>query len=128
MVGRLQNSFFFNLPSAGHNVIATSECARQAAGAFFTNPDSAPEATCIAEMTGVVFNPPAKATKVTLKRFSDPESGFSGLVPESWKEVQPHNWAHGTSALDQAVLIQDADPASAADLFDNLMAQVEDRS
>ena len=48
VVGRLQNSFFFNLPSAGHNVIATSECARQAAGAFFTNPDSAPEATCIA--------------------------------------------------------------------------------
>ena len=76
-------------------------------------------------MTGVVFNLPAKATKVTLKRFSDPESGFSGLVPESWKEVQPHNWARGTSALDQAVFIQDADPGSAADLFDNLMAQLK---
>ncbi len=125
VASKLRNSYYFNLLGAGHNVIATSECARQVAGAFFNDPTRAPEAVCIANMPGVVFDLPAKTTPLALKPHSDPQSGFSGLIPEGWKEPSPATWMRGNSALDPAVFIQDAQPGTAAALFDSLVAQLK---
>jgi pimeloyl-ACP methyl ester carboxylesterase len=125
VASKLRNGYYFNLSGAGHNVIAASECARQVAGAFFNDPTHVPEAACIASMPGVVFDLPARTTELALKPYSEPRSGFSGLIPEGWKEPSPATWMRGNSALDPAVFIQDAQPGTAAALFDSLMAQLK---
>jgi pimeloyl-ACP methyl ester carboxylesterase len=125
VASNLPNSTFYNFPSAGHNVIVTVECARQVARAFYDNPATAPEVACTAELPAVVFEIPGEAAPVTLKPFTDTERGFSGLIPDGWKELQPANLARGSSALDPAYFVLEAQPGSAAELFDNLAGQLQ---
>ncbi len=53
----LSNGYFYEFPGVGHNIII-EECARQLAGAFLADPSQAPDAACIADMPGVVFDLP----------------------------------------------------------------------
>jgi pimeloyl-ACP methyl ester carboxylesterase len=120
----LSNSTFFEFPGVGHNVIVASECARSIAGDFVEDPTRAPDAACVAEMRGVVFDVPGEAEELVLEPFSDVERGFSGLVPAGWQELQPANLARGSSALDPAYFVLEAQPGTAAKLFANLAGQL----
>jgi hypothetical protein len=120
----LSNSTFYEFPGIGHNVIVASECARTIAGGFVEDPTRAPDASCIAEMSGVVFDVPGEAEELVLEPFTDGERGFSGLAPVGWQELQPANLARGNSALDPAYFVLEAQPGTAAELFANLAEQL----
>ncbi|MBI5029777.1 MAG: alpha/beta fold hydrolase [Chloroflexi bacterium] len=120
----LRNSYVYTFPNAGHNVITTVECGRQVARAFYDNPNSAPQVACTAKMSGVVFDVPGEAPKLTLKPYSDPKRGFSGVVPEGWKGSDPSNAMRGSSALDVAYFVLEAQRTTAAGMFNDLMSQL----
>jgi pimeloyl-ACP methyl ester carboxylesterase len=120
----LSNSHFFEFPGEGHNIIVANECARSIAGAFIDDPTRAPDAACIAEMPGVVFDVPGEAAEVVLEPFTDEERGFSSLVPAGWQELAPANLARASSALDPTYFVLEATPGTAAELFANLAGQL----
>ncbi|MFQ5859912.1 MAG: alpha/beta fold hydrolase, partial [Anaerolineae bacterium] len=124
VAGHLNNSFFFEFPGIGHNVLS-NECARSTAGAFVAAPTQMPAATCVAEMSGVAFDLPGEAPALVLEPFSDEERGFSGLVPAGWQELAPANLARGNSALDPAYFVLEATPGTAAELFAALAGQLD---
>jgi hypothetical protein len=116
VASHLTNSYFFEFAGVGHDVLS-NECARTIAGAFVEDPTQAPEAACLAEMAGVVFDLPSGPAVVVLEPFTDTERGFEGLVPAGWQELQPANLARGRSALDPAYFVLEATPGTAAELF-----------
>jgi len=116
----LSNSYFFEFPGEGHNIIVANECARSIAGAFIDDPTRAPDAACIAEMPGVVFDVPGEAAEVVLEPFIDEERGFSGLVPAGWQELAPAELVRGRTVLDPTTFVLEATPGTAAELFANL--------
>jgi pimeloyl-ACP methyl ester carboxylesterase len=120
----LSDSHFFEFPGIGHNLIVASECARTIAGAFLDDPTQAPDAACIAEMPGVVFDVPGEAPEVVLEPFTDRERGFKGLVPAGWQELAPANLVRRSSALDPTYFVLEATPGTAAELFANLAGQL----
>lgn len=120
----LSYSYFFEFPGAGHNVAVTNECARSIIGAFFDDPSQAPDAACVAEMAGVVFDVPGEAVEVVLEPFADEERGFSSLVPTGWQELAPANLKRGNTALDPTYFILEATPGTAAELLANLAGQL----
>jgi len=124
VAGYLSNSYFFEFPGEGHNVIVASGCARSIAGAFIDDPTQAPDAACIAEMPGLVFDVPGEAAEVVLEPFTDEERGFSSLVPAGWQELAPANLKRGNTALDPTYFVLEATPGTAADLFANLAGQL----
>ena len=120
----LSNSHFFEFPGVGHNLIVASECARSIAGAFLDDPTQAPDAACVAEMPGVVFDLPREPAEVVLEPFIDEERGFRGLVPAGWQELAPANLVRRSSALDPTYFVLEATPGTAAELFANLAGQL----
>ena len=113
----LSSSYFFEFPGVGHGVHTSSECAQSIARAFLDDPTQAPDAACIAEMPGVVFDLPVEAAEVTLEPFTDDALGISGVAPVGWTEVEPGFFARATSAMDQTALAQQALPgATSTDL------------
>jgi len=125
VAGYLSNSYFFEFPGVGHDVL-DNECARSIAGAFINDPSEAPDDACIAEMPGLVFDLPGEpgATEVALEPFTDEERGFGGLVPVGWQELAPANLARASSALDPTYFVLEATPGTAAELFANLAGQL----
>ena len=115
----LSNSFFFELPGIGHDILVASECARSIIGDFFADPTQAPDASCIAEMPGVAFDLPVEDTEVVLEPYTDEELGISGVAPTGWTEVQPGIFARANTALDTAVFQVAVEPTmSAEELLD----------
>lgn len=119
----LSNSYFFEFPGVGHDVLA-NECARSIGGGFVDDPTQAPNAACMAEMSGVVFDVPSEAPELVLEPFTDEERGFSGLVPAGWQELAPANLVRGNTALDPTYFVLEATPGTAAELFANLAGQL----
>ena len=99
VAGYLPNGYFFEFPGVGHDVLG-APCARAIAGAFLADPTQAPDAGCIADMPGVVFDLPTETPEVVLEPFSDADRRFSGLVPVGWEELAPANLARQVTALD----------------------------
>src|SRR5512135_2043300 len=77
VAGYLPNSTFYNFPNAGHNVVTTVECARQAARAFFDKPVNTPTVACMANLSNVAFEVPGKAIPLKLIPYTDEKRGFS---------------------------------------------------
>ncbi|MFQ5857465.1 MAG: alpha/beta hydrolase [Anaerolineae bacterium] len=123
VAGHLSNSYFFEFPGVGHDVLSNG-CARITAGAFVNDPTKAPEAGCVAAMPGLVFDVPGEAPEVALQPFTDEERGFSGLVPAGWTELAPANLARGSSALDPTYFVLEAAPGTSAELFGDLAGQL----
>jgi len=119
----LSKGYLFEFPGVGHDVLA-NECARSIAGAFIDDPTQAPDAACIAEMPGVVFDVPGEAPELVLEAFTDEERGFSSLVPAGWQELAPANLVRGNTALDPTYFVLEATPGTAAELFGNLAGQL----
>ncbi len=120
----LSNSYFFEFPGIGHDVLGSSECARSIVVAFLDEPAKAPERSCIDAMPGVVFDVPGEQAPLILERFADDERGFSGLVPVGWTELAPANLMRGSSALDLTYFVLEASTKSASDLLASLAAQL----
>ena len=125
VAGYLTNSYFFEFPGIGHNVIVASACARSISGAFLDDPTRAPEAACFDEMPGVVFDVPGEQAELVLEPFTDDERGFSGLVPAGWKELAPANLMRGSSALDLTYFVLEASTKTASELLAVLAGQLE---
>jgi pimeloyl-ACP methyl ester carboxylesterase len=58
VAGYLSKAYFFEFPGIGHGVNGASECAQSITAAFLDDPTTVPDAACIAEMPGVVFDLP----------------------------------------------------------------------
>lgn len=123
VAGRLSDGYYFEFPGIGHDVVS-SECAREIAGDFIDDPTQAPDATCISEMPGVIFDIPGEAIELVLEPFVDEERGFSGLVPTGWEELAPANLARAETALDPTYFVLEASDSSADELFANLVGQL----
>lgn len=118
----LRNSYFFELPGIGHDVLAASECARSIVGDFVADPTQPPDASCIAEMPGVEFDlPVVEDTQVALEPYTNKELGISGLAPVGWTEVQPGIFARGNTALDKAAFQVAVASLSEEKLLDDLI-------
>jgi pimeloyl-ACP methyl ester carboxylesterase len=129
----LSDSFFFELPGIGHDILVASECARSIIGDFIADPTQPPDAAtssyarsgCIAEMPGIAFDLPREAGEAVLEPVTFEDSGFSGLLPAGWTdEALPRNYRRGLTALDPTTLVQDAVPMTADELLDLLAMQL----
>lgn len=121
----LSDSYFFELPGIGHDILGASECARSIIGDFIADPTQLPDASCIAEMPGVVFDLPSEAGEVVLEPVTYEDSGFSGLLPAGWTdEALPRNYRRDLTALDPTTLVQDAIPMTADELLGLLAKQL----
>ena len=83
----LSNGYFYEFPGVGHNIVI-EECARQLAGAFLADPSQAPDAACIADMPGVVFDLPTEAPDLVLEPFTMRRAASVVLCPwggRSWR-------------------------------------------
>jgi len=104
VAGYLSNSYFFELPGGGHTGESMTACALSITSAFVDDPTTAPDASCIAEMPGLVFDVPVKAAEAVLEPYTNKELGIRGVVPAGWSQVQPGIFARGNPAVDMAVL------------------------
>ncbi|MFN2147251.1 MAG: alpha/beta fold hydrolase [Anaerolineales bacterium] len=123
VAGYLSHGYYFELPGVGHDVL-DNECARQIAGAFVTDPTRAPEAACLSQMPGLVFDIPGEAPELVTEPFIDETRGFTGLVPVGWQELAPANLARGQTALDPTYFVLEASETSADALFADLIGQL----
>ena len=62
----------------------------------------------------VTFDLPAKAVALRLIPYSDAKRGFSGLIPDGWKNLQESNMMRASTALDPAYFVLEAQPGRAA--------------
>jgi hypothetical protein len=123
VAGYLSNSTYFEFPGVGHDVLAIG-CAREIVGDFLADPNHVPDASCIAEMPGVVFDVPREAEELVLEDYTDEARGFQGVIPAGWQELQPANLARGKNALDPAYFVLESQPGTAADLLADVLSQL----
>ena len=122
----LSNSQVYEFPGVGHNVLVAAPCARQIARDFLEDPSAEPDATCLAEMPGVVFDLPKEpAAGVALEPVVFLESGLSAVKPDGWEEVAPGTYRRGQNALDPIALIYDAAPVSEVEFLQAIQAQIK---
>ena len=117
VAGHLSNSYFFELPGAGHSGDSTHPCALSITAAFIDDPTTAPDASCIAEMPGLVFAVPSEGADVVLVPYTNEELGVSGVVPAGWTEVNPGLFARGHPAVDMAALQMAVEPVTVDELL-----------
>jgi pimeloyl-ACP methyl ester carboxylesterase len=124
VAGYLPNSYVYEFPGIGHDLIVASECARKVTGDFIEDPTRAPVADCIPDMPGVTFDIAAELEALVLEPFVDEDRGFQGLIPVGWQELAPANLVRASSSLDPTYFVIAAEPASAEQLFANLAEQL----
>jgi pimeloyl-ACP methyl ester carboxylesterase len=122
VAGYLSNSYYFELPGIGHDILVASPCARDLIGAFIADPTQPPDASCVAEMPGIAFDVPGDTAEVTLEPYTNEELGIRALVPAGWDEVQAATFARGSPAVDMAV-VQLAVVPLGADELPGLLAE-----
>jgi pimeloyl-ACP methyl ester carboxylesterase len=125
LADNLTNSYYFEFPGIGHDVIVASECARIIAGAFLDDPTQDPRAACFDEMPGVVFDLPAEHAELVLEPFTDDQRGFTGLLPAGWQELAPANLLRGNSAFDLTYFVLEASTKTAPELLAILAGQLD---
>ena len=82
----LQNSWFLEFPGLGHDVVVSgNECPLDIALAFYNNPYSEPDRTCLTE----IEPPDYIVLDVNLTPFTNTLYGIKGIVPENWIEITP---------------------------------------
>jgi pimeloyl-ACP methyl ester carboxylesterase len=124
VAGHLPNSYVYEFPGIGHDLITASECARSVTGDFIEDPTRPPDADCIPDMPGVAFDVPADVKPVVLEPFVDEGRGFQGLIPVGWQELAPANLLRANSSLDPTYFVIAAEPVGAEALFANLAEQL----
>jgi pimeloyl-ACP methyl ester carboxylesterase len=125
VAGYLSDVCYYEIPGAGHGVLAGDDCSLGIANAFVEDPSQAPDASCIAQMPGVVFDLPRELTELVLKPFTDEPMGLSGLVPEGWEEQFELDFRRGESALDPTRLVLGATWLPKDQLLNTLLSWLE---
>ena len=102
----LSNSYLYIYPGLGHGASIAEDCPTSMMAAFISDPTTAPDDGCIAEMTGVEFITPDTPTpEVTLVEQDVLTLSQPALVPADWVEAQPGTFARAQTGLDQTALI-----------------------
>jgi pimeloyl-ACP methyl ester carboxylesterase len=121
----LANSYLYEFPGIGHNILLGSACARSISDQFLDDPTSEPDASCIAEMPGVVFDlPQVEPGEVVLEPLTYAEIGLNGVGPTDWERAAPGTFVRGQNALDSTALIIDALPLTHSDFLELIVARL----
>lgn len=125
VVSRLSNGYFFEFPGVGHSVATSNACAQQMAAEFLNDPTVAPDASCIDDLPGVVFDMPVEDAPVLLMPFAATQIGISGVAPVGWEEAAPAYYVRGESGIDQTQFVIDAAPISKTEFLEVLAGQLQ---
>lgn len=122
----LENATFYEFPGTGHGVSVSNECGRELVESFLADPQSEPDASCLATVAAPLFTVPGGSGEaITLVPFENSTFGIAGVVPEGWQELSPGVYGRGSSALDQTIILQQAGPGlNIEQLLDLLSAQL----
>ncbi len=121
----LQNSYVFEFPGIGHDVMVSNRCSLSIAGAFVEDPSQAPSATCIVEMPEMAFDLPREESgEISLSPFVHEDIGVQALGPKDWDSPRTGVFVRGESSLDQTALIYDWPDMIPADFVQLLKAQL----
>jgi pimeloyl-ACP methyl ester carboxylesterase len=124
----LSHSYFYEFPGLSHGVSPSNDCTLGIAKAFFNDPNTAPDTSCIASLPEIQFETPDSSTTATdigdinLVPFTDETFGFSSVKPEGWNDIQMGTVARQRNISDQAALIQLAAPLTTPDQLLGLLA------
>lgn len=122
----LPNSFYFELPGAGHGASLSVECPRDIALAFLDDPKTKPDDSCIAEkMANLKFAEPVSALSIKLVPFEEDTLHIIGVTPEGWVEVSPGVYTPSGAITDQQALLQQVVPLGADAFLRFLGTQLE---
>jgi pimeloyl-ACP methyl ester carboxylesterase len=124
VAGHLSNAHLFEFPGVGHSVTVSNACAQRIVAAFYQNPAAAPNASCIDDLPGLLFDLPVEDAEIVLEPFTNTRSGISGVRPTGWEQVDPTHYVRGQSGIDQTQLVIDSVPLSAEDLLVRLSTQL----
>ncbi|MCC6617073.1 MAG: alpha/beta fold hydrolase [Anaerolineae bacterium] len=81
----LPNSFYYEIPGAGHGASVGDPCPESLLNAFLNDPTSEPDSSCIADMPTPDFLIVEDA--LDLEPFHEDDLGISSLRPASWLDV-----------------------------------------
>lgn len=121
----LSNSYFYVFPGGGHTGETTSDCALDITAAFVNDPETEPDASCIEEMPGLVFDIPGESDPIAFEPILDEETGISGIIPAGWTEAAPFTYARAKSPLDVTMIQFAVNPVmTSEDLLEILVNQL----
>jgi pimeloyl-ACP methyl ester carboxylesterase len=119
IMDHLSNGFGpYIFPGMGHVVSLTDyECPVSIAVAFIIDPTTAPDGSCIDEMTIDFVIPGEGGGEIVLEPFTNEEAGFSTVIPAGWQELLPGVYSRGNPAVDPTILGQLAAPTDNSEAF-----------
>lgn len=120
----LSHGYFFEFSGVGHGVIISDDCAYSMARAFLSDPNTTPDAACMAQRSAIVFsnaNAPVDAN-VTLVPFTNSILGITGVIPDGWKEVAAGTYARAATQIDQVAVAFQAVAGGTMQLFVPLLS------
>lgn len=124
VASHLPNSYFYEFPGIGHNILVSSECAREMAGAFLEDPSQEPDSRCVDELPGLAFDIESEPKALVLEEYVDEARGFRGLLPVGWQELAPANLLRSSSALDPSYFVLEAAPLADSEMLALLASQL----
>lgn len=119
----LSQHYFYVFPGVGHGAaLARVACPLDVMHAFYDDPTTAPDASCIGSMSAPVFVVPPTTQTLTLAPFTSETFNINGVAPEGWQELSPGIYA--PMAISQVILVQQAVDGSLAETLDLLAIQL----
>ena len=119
----LSQSFYFNVPRAGHGSSISEDCPRSILLAFLDNPTQKPDSACLTEQAKSTFATPLKAEDFKLVPFTEAQMNLSGVVPDSWKKLSAGAYSINGKMTDSTALVHMAAPLPAESLIGLLESQ-----
>ena len=122
----LSKSFFYQVPGAGHGSSLSVVCPQNIALAFFDQPTTAPDTTCLSQ-TKFTFSVPVASMDVKLGAFDGGSMGFSGLVPSNWVKTAnvPGFYTPDGSPTNSTQLLLQGAPATSDQFLSLMKTQLE---
>ncbi|MCP5096126.1 MAG: alpha/beta fold hydrolase [Chloroflexi bacterium] len=84
----LSNSYVYEFSGVGHNPVGGSSCARDMVAEFLSNPNGAPDASCMTDID-VSFVVPTDYDVMARESIYIEAHGVSAQVPQGWTQVEP---------------------------------------
>jgi hypothetical protein len=119
----LSQSFYFNVPRAGHGPTISEDCPRSILLAFLDNPTQKPDSACLTEPAKSTFAVPLKAADFKLVPFTEAQMNLSGVVPDTWKKLSAGAYSVNGKMTDNTALVHMAAPLPAESLIGLLESQ-----
>jgi hypothetical protein len=106
----LSNAYVYEYPGLGHGSSSDEGCSQDMVLAFWDDPSTAPDSTCIADMMLPKFVT-TTGEDVTFEPFQNESMGIQGKIPAGWEEINTGVYARNNSSLDGTVLLAQAAPS-----------------